>query len=112
MQIVYQWQQVKMTKMINFWTELLSAMKIGFHLRTLSGGGKCLTNKTYRNRIEKRVSMEGIYVIIHQELLNRNETVTSDLYVHQLKRVQNQLQEKRSALVNSTNVYLVAIQRK
>lgn len=45
--------------------------------------------------------------IIHHELLNRNETVTGDVYVQQLQRVQEKLLEKRPALVNRKNVILL-----
>ena len=45
--------------------------------------------------------------IIHFELLNRNETVTADLYVQQLQRVHQSLLEKRPALVNRKNVVLL-----
>ena len=45
--------------------------------------------------------------IIHFELLNRNETVTADLYVQQLQRVHQSLLEKRPTLVNRKNVVLL-----
>ena len=36
--------------------------------------------------------------IIHFDILNRNETVTADLYVQQLQGVHQNLLEKRAAL--------------
>ena len=45
--------------------------------------------------------------IIHFELLNRNETVTADLYLQQLQHVHQSLLEKRPALVNRKNVVLL-----
>ena len=45
--------------------------------------------------------------IIHFELLNRNETVTADVYFQQLQRVHQSLLEKRPALVNRKNVVLL-----
>ncbi|CAK9820322.1 Histone-lysine N-methyltransferase SETMAR [Anthophora plagiata] len=62
------------------------------------------------NLREKRILLYvwwGRKGIIHYELLPRNETVTAALYVQQLARVQEKLEEKRPALVNRKGVMLL-----
>nr|XP_033324870.1 histone-lysine N-methyltransferase SETMAR-like [Megalopta genalis] len=79
--------------------------------RQLSDGNEKVTNVEPKTKYHGRKILLCIWWgcsgIIHFELLNRNNTVTPEIYVNQLERVQKKLQEKHPSLIEQKNVILL-----
>ncbi|KAK6041708.1 transposase [Cooperia oncophora] len=85
-------------------------MKIGLYLKWKRAGASQVNQLTHYQKlifIKRRfaISSVGLQRIVYYELLPPNRTINSDVYIEQLTKLNNAVEEKRPELTNRKGVF-------